>query len=134
MGGKRRHTSKIFGYKKGHTSSHKGKKLDYEQNSSSEPFMRLKHDIFESRVTQDSDEVLTIMDVNQSHCPPMLLRSRLKSPEVLDDYLESTCCCDGELKFDSIASKKCEFAWIEGLKCKNFVGQYHKLYYEIDTR
>ena len=47
--------SKIFGYKEGHTPSYKGKGLDYEQNSSSEPFMRLKHEIFESRVTQESD-------------------------------------------------------------------------------
>ena len=49
---------------------------------------------------------------------PMLLRPRPKSPAVLDDYLESTCCCDGELKFDSIASKKFGFAWKERLKCK----------------
>ena len=82
--------SKIFGYKEGHTPSHKGKNLDYEQNSSSDPFMRIKHDVFESRVTQESDGVLTVMDVNQSPCPPMLLRPRPKSPEVLDDYLEST--------------------------------------------
>ena len=43
--------------------------------------------------------------------------------------------CDGELEFDSIASKKWGFAWKERLKCKkcDFVGQYHKLYYEVDT-
>jgi hypothetical protein len=33
MGRKRRQMSKIFGYKEGHTPSHKGKNLDYEQNS-----------------------------------------------------------------------------------------------------
>jgi hypothetical protein len=46
MGGKRRQMSKIFGYKEGHTPSHKGKNLDYEQNSCSELFMRIKHDVF----------------------------------------------------------------------------------------
>jgi hypothetical protein len=56
MGRKRRQTSKIFGYKEGHTPSHKGKNLDYENNSSSEPFMRLKHGVFESKVTQNSKE------------------------------------------------------------------------------
>jgi hypothetical protein len=48
-----------------------GKKLEYEQNSSSEPFMRLKDAVFESRVTQESDGVLTILDVDQSSCPPI---------------------------------------------------------------
>jgi hypothetical protein len=67
----RRQMSKIFGYKEGHTPSHKGKNLDYEQHSSSEPFMRIKHDVFESRVTQESDGILTVMDVNQSPCPPV---------------------------------------------------------------
>jgi hypothetical protein len=38
--------SKIFGYKEGHTLSHNGKNLDYEKNSCSEPFMRIKHDVF----------------------------------------------------------------------------------------
>jgi hypothetical protein len=52
--------------------------------------MRLKHGVFESKVTQESDGVLTILDVNQSPCPPMMLRPRPNSPEVLDDYLEST--------------------------------------------
>jgi hypothetical protein len=52
--------------------------------------MRLKDAVFESRVTQESDGVLTILDVDQSSCPPMLLRPRPKSPGVLDDYLEST--------------------------------------------
>jgi hypothetical protein len=39
---------------------------------------------------------------------------------------------DGELEFDSIASKKWVFAWKERLKCTkcDFVGQYHTLYYE----
>ena len=101
---------------------------------------------FESRVTQESDGVLTIMDVNQSPCPPMLLRSRPKSREVLDDYLESDpdnhtykhyvpslvsvlwnsaikehaiekSGCNGELEFDSIAPKKWGFALKERLKC-----------------
>jgi hypothetical protein len=42
--------------------------------------------------------------------------------------------CDGELEFDSIASKKWGFAWKERLKCTkcDFVGQYHTLYYEVD--
>jgi hypothetical protein len=75
MGGKRRQMSKIFGYKEGHTPSHKGKNLDYEQNSSSEPFTRIKHDVFESRVTQESDGVLTIVDVNKSPCPPNVVTS-----------------------------------------------------------
>jgi hypothetical protein len=129
--------------------------------------MRLKGAVFESRVTQESDGVLTILDVDQSPCPPMLLRPRPKSPGVLDDFLESTVSdpdnhtykhyvpslvsvlwnstikehaierngCDGELEFDSIASKKWGFAWKERLKCKkcDFVGQYHTLYYEVDT-
>jgi hypothetical protein len=43
MGRKRRQMSKIFGYKEGHTPSHKGKNLDYEKNSSSEPLMRKEH-------------------------------------------------------------------------------------------
>ena len=119
--------------------------------------MRLKDAVFESRVTQESDGVLTILDVDQSSCPPMLLRPRPKSPGVLDDYLESTVSdpdnytykhyvpslvsvlwnstikehaiernsCDGQLEFDSIASKKWGFAWKERLKCKkcDFVGQ-----------
>ena len=167
MGRKRRQLSKIFGFKEGNAPSHKGKKLEYEQNSSSEPFMRLKGAVFESRVTQESDGVLTILDVDQSPCPPMLLRPRPKSPGVLDDFLESTVSdpdnhtykhyvpslvsvlwnstikehaierngCDGELEFDSIASKKWGFAWKERLKCTkcDFVGQYHTLYYEVDT-
>jgi hypothetical protein len=33
MGRKRRQMSIIFGYKEGHTPSHKGKNLDYEKNS-----------------------------------------------------------------------------------------------------
>jgi hypothetical protein len=167
MGRKRRQLSKIFGFKEGNAPSHKGKKLEYEQISSSEPFMRLKGAVFESRVTQESDGVLTILDVDQSPCPPMLLRPRPKSPGVLDDFLESTVSdpdnhtykhyvpslvsvlwnstikehaierngCDGELEFDSIASKKWGFAWKERLKCTkcDFVGQYHTLYYEVDT-
>jgi hypothetical protein len=68
MGRKRRQLSKIFGFKEGNAPSHKGKKLEYEQNSSSEPFMRLKDAVFESRVTQESDGVLTILDVDQSSC------------------------------------------------------------------
>jgi hypothetical protein len=52
--------------------------------------MRLKGAVFESRVTQESDGVLTIFDVDQSPCPPMLLRPRPKSPGVLNDFLEST--------------------------------------------
>jgi hypothetical protein len=36
----------IFGYKEGHTLRHNGKNLDYEKNSCSEPFMRIKHDVF----------------------------------------------------------------------------------------
>jgi hypothetical protein len=48
MGRKRRQLSKIFGFKEGNAPSHKGKKLEYEQNSSSEPFMRLKGAVFES--------------------------------------------------------------------------------------
>ena len=52
--------------------------------------MRLKGAVFESRVTQESDGVLTILDVDQSPCPPMLLRPRPKSPGVLNDFLEST--------------------------------------------
>jgi hypothetical protein len=52
--------------------------------------LRLKGAVFESRVTQESDGVLTILDVDQSPCPPMLLRPRPKSPGVLDDFLEST--------------------------------------------
>ena len=83
MGRRRRQMSNIFGYKEGHTPTYKGKKLDYENNSSSEPLMRLKHGVFESKVTQESDGVLTILDVNQSPCPPMLIRPRPKSPEVL---------------------------------------------------
>ena len=90
MGRKRRQLSKIFGFKEGKAPSHKGKKLEYEQNFSSEPFMRLKGAVFEPRVTQESDEVLTILDVDQSSCPPMLLRPRSKSPGVLNDFLEST--------------------------------------------
>ena len=138
MGSKRRQFSKIFGFKEGNVPSHKGNRLEYQQNSSSEPFMVLKGVVFESRVTQKSDGVLTIIDVDQSPSPPMLLRPRPKSSEVLDDYLESTVSdpdnhtykhyvpslvsvlwnstikehaierngCDGELEFDSIASKK----------------------------
>jgi hypothetical protein len=54
-----------IGKKKETNVQNKGKNLDYEQNSSSEPFMRIKHDVFESRVTQESDGVLTVMDVNK---------------------------------------------------------------------
>jgi hypothetical protein len=36
MGRKRRQLSKIFGFKEGNAPSHKGKKLEYEQNSSSQ--------------------------------------------------------------------------------------------------
>ena len=84
MGRKRRQLSKIFGFKEGNAPSHKGKNLDYEQNSSSDRFMRIKHDVFESRVTQESDGVLTILDVDQSPCPPMLLRPR---PRVLKFFM-----------------------------------------------
>jgi hypothetical protein len=46
MGRKRKQLSKIFGFKEGNAPSHKGKKLEYEQNSSYEPFMRLKGPLF----------------------------------------------------------------------------------------
>jgi hypothetical protein len=46
LGRKRRQLSKIFGFKEGNALSHKDKKLEYEQNSSSEPFMRLKGAVF----------------------------------------------------------------------------------------
>jgi hypothetical protein len=53
----RRQLSKIFGFKEGKAPSHHSKKLECEQHSSSEPFMRLKGAVFESRVTQESDGV-----------------------------------------------------------------------------
>jgi hypothetical protein len=49
----------------------------------------LHHNHF-SQLHVQSDGVLTILDVDQSPCPPMLLRPRPKSPGVLDDFLEST--------------------------------------------
>jgi hypothetical protein len=50
----------------------------------------MKGAVFESRVTQESDGVLTIFDVDQSPCPPMLLRPRPKSPGVLNGPEVST--------------------------------------------
>jgi hypothetical protein len=70
MGRKRRQLSKIFGFKEGNAPNHKGKKLEYEQNSSSEPFMRLKGAVFESRVTQESKLYeLQVLYLLSQKCP-----------------------------------------------------------------
>ena len=89
MGKKSKILGKKFGFQKGNIPFHQGKKRNYEKSLEPEPLMRLPHDVFESRVTQTIDNVLTVPDVDQSACPPKLLRPRAKSPELIDEYLES---------------------------------------------
>ena len=90
MGRKRKNLSKKFGFQKGHTPSNKGKHFNFETKSDPEPLMRLPYHVFESRVTQRSDGVLSIPDVDQTVCPPMVLRPHAKSPDLFDEYLEAT--------------------------------------------
>ncbi|CAG2241819.1 unnamed protein product [Mytilus edulis] len=52
--------------------------------------MRLPYTVFESRVSHKSSKVLEVHDVEQSACPPMLLRPRPKIPEQIDEYLDPT--------------------------------------------
>ncbi|CAC5376449.1 unnamed protein product [Mytilus coruscus] len=152
MARKRKALSKKFGFQKGNTPATKGKKLKFEPKIESEPFMRLPHTVFESRVSHKSSKVLEVHDVEQSVCPPMLLWPRPKIPEQIDEYLDPTFPdpdnhtykhyvpslnngCDGDLDFDSHAAQKWGFAWRERLKCVTcgFVGQYYKLYHEVNS-
>lgn len=66
--------SKKIGFQKGHYPANKGKLFKFDTAVESEPVIRLPHNVFESRVTQKSDKILTVLDVDQSPCPPMLLR------------------------------------------------------------
>ena len=89
MGRKRRLLSKRFGFQEGNSPQHKGKKLKYESEHESEPFMRFPHKVFESRVMQNNENVLEVLECDQSPCPPKLLRPRPKSPDPIDEYLET---------------------------------------------
>lgn len=92
MGRKRAGLSKKFGYKKGNIPSNKGKKMAFEAAPEPEPFMRLPHSIYESRVTENGDNVLQVHDVDQSPTSPMLLRPQPKSPELIDEYSNPKVC------------------------------------------
>ena len=88
MGRKRKNLARKFGFQAGHTPVNKGKTGNFVKPEDPEPFMRLPHHVFESRVTLDSDNILTVPDIDQSACPPMLLRPRPKSPEPIDEYVD----------------------------------------------
>lgn len=90
MARKRKALSKKFGFQKGHIPPAKGKKLKFEPKIEPEPFIRLPYTVFQSRVSHKSSKVFEVPDVEQSACPPMLLRPRPKFPEQIDEYLDPT--------------------------------------------
>ncbi|CAG2241828.1 unnamed protein product [Mytilus edulis] len=152
MARKRKALSKKFGFQKGHIPPAKGKKLKFEPKIEPEPFIRLPYTVFQSRVSHKNSKVFEVPDVEQSACPPMLLRPRPKFPEQIDEYLDPTVPDPDNHTYKhyvpSLVSvmwnsaiknmhltQKWGFAWKERLKCVKcgFVGQFHKLFYEVNS-
>lgn len=86
---KRSKLSKIHGFKKGYVPWNKGKKIEFIKISKKNQFCRHSQSVFDRRVRQSSNGILTIENVDGTPVEQVILRPKPQNLDVVDKYLQA---------------------------------------------